>query len=323
MDIREKIGSLFVVGFDGTTVPDSLAELIRDHHIGGVILFKRNIESKNQLVKLIGNIKALAKGREFIVSVDHEGGRVFRLPPPFTQWPPMAKVACAEEAYGIGQKMANELKEVGFNVNFAPVLDINTNIKNPVIGDRSFSHEPDVVASLGTALMRGLQDNGMIACGKHFPGHGDTSLDSHTDFPTLPHTLKRLEAIELVPFMVAIEAGVKSLMTAHVLYEGIDKDLPATLSPALIRDLLRFRMGFHGVIFTDDLQMAAISRRWGVSEACVMSLAAGCDICLICRDTAVEKSAIEHVIEAVKTGKLPESLIEAAFHRVSSLFGKY
>jgi beta-N-acetylhexosaminidase len=320
MQLKEKVGSLFVVGFDGTTPPDSLIELIQEYSIGGVILFKRNITSKDQLARLISDIRAAAGERRMIISVDHEGGRVFRMPPPFTQFVPMGKVTSPRDAHEIGKIMATELKEVGFNVNFAPVLDANTNIKNPVIGDRSFSSDPYKVAELGSALIKGLQENGIIACGKHYPGHGDTSLDSHLALPKVSATMGRLESVELIPFAAAIESGVKSLMTAHVIYEGIDSELPATLSPKLINDLLRHKLRYKGVVFTDDLRMSAISDQWGVNNACLMSLNAGCDVCLICRDNAVQKDAINHLVEAVNRGKIDESTLDSARWRISKMF---
>lgn len=315
-----------MVGFDGITPPPELKELIRDYHVGGVILYRRNIKSAGQLIDLIEEIKNVAEDNKLLIAVDHEGGRVFRMPPPFTQFVPMGKIGKLIEegkdihtAYEIGKKMAEELKGVGINVNFAPVLDVNTDIKNPVIGDRSFSSSPKTVSKVGVELIKGLQENGIIACGKHFPGHGDTFLDSHFSLPSVPHTIGRLESLELIPFIAAITAGVKSLMTAHVIYEGIDRELPATLSPILINKLLRKELGYDGVVFTDDLNMHAISKKWSVNEACVMSLKAGCDICLISRDNKIQKEALEYTINAATSGRLQESIIDMAYRRVSRL----
>lgn len=319
MQLREKIGGLFMVGFDGTTPPQTLIELIRDQFVGGVILYRRNIKSRQQLVALIDDIKAIADDRPIFVAVDHEGGRVFRLPPPFTQIGPMSQVKDPKTAYEVGKVMAKELSSAGFNINFAPVLDINTNIKNPIIGNRAFSHNAAVVANLGAQLIHGLQENGLIACGKHFPGHGDTFLDSHYDLPRLAHTMKRLTEVELVPFTAAIEAGVKSIMTAHVIYDGIDGTCPATMSKAIINDLLRRRLGFDGVVFTDDLQMAAISRQFSMGEASLLSLLAGCDVCLISKNNAAQKEAIEYVVNAANSGRISESLIDRSCQRIGKL----
>ncbi len=316
MNLREQIGQLFMVGFDGLEPPPLLTELIRDYYVGGVILYRRNIESSKQLCELMAGIREAAGGRKLLIGVDNEGGRVFRLPPPFTQFPAMAKVTDEDSAYKIGKKMAEELRSVGINVNFAPILDVNTNIKNPVIGDRSFSSDARVVARLGCALIKGLQDGRVIACGKHFPGHGDTDSDSHLELPHLSHTMPRLEAIELVPFQAAISSGVKSLMTAHVVYDGIDPSAPATLSPIIINNLLRERLGFDGVVFTDDLRMRSITEMIMLPSACVRALTAGCDVCLICRDNASQKEAIEYTMAKVTAGHLPEKVIESAIRRV-------
>ena len=320
MNLREKIGQLFMVGFDGTEPPPTLVDLIRNYFIGGVILFRRNIKSHKQLAELISELKKIAGDRRLLIGVDHEGGRVFRMPSPFTQFVPMGQIKSPATAYEIGKRMAIELKNVGIDINFAPVLDVDTNIKNPVIGDRSFSENPVVVAELGVQLIKGLQENGVVACGKHFPGHGDTSLDSHNDLPPLPHTLVRLESLELIPFRAAIDAGVKSIMTAHVVYEGLDKDAPATLSPIIIKGLLQDGLKFRGVVFTDDLQMGALAGRWPLPGACIRALQAGCDICLICRDNVAQKKAIEHVIQAVNAGEILEDVINTACRKVRTLF---
>jgi len=322
MKLIEKIGALFMIGFDGTSMTPELEKLLREYHVGGVILFKRNITSKKQLTELISDIKDKA-GRKIMIAVDHEGGRVFRLGEPFTQWKPMAEYGriyeetkSAAHIYDMGCTMARELMEVGFNVNFAPVLDVNTNIKNPVIGDRAFSNDPYSVSDCGIKLIQGLQNTGVIACGKHFPGHGDTSLDSHKDLPIVSATLNRLESIELVPFAAASSAGVKSIMTAHVVYEGIDPHLPATMSKKIVTGILRQQMGYDGVVFTDDLNMNAIALKWSVPKACVMSLEAGCDVCLICRGESLEMSSIEHVVKAAEAGEISHRTIDAAFVRV-------
>jgi beta-N-acetylhexosaminidase len=327
MNMREKIGSLFMIGFDGTEPPDTLRELIQDYFVGGVILFSRNIKSKEQLKKLISEIKAIAAPRPLLIAIDHEGGRVFRMPEKFSKFVPMAKIGAiykktqnSTPAYNIGKIMANELKEVGINVNFAPVLDVNTNPKNPVIGDRSFSDNANECAALGVQLVKGLQENGIVACGKHFPGHGDTSLDSHFELPETDHTLGRLQSIELVPFAAAIEAGVRSLMTAHIIYKVFDSKMPATLSPAIISDLLRLKLGFKGVVFTDDLQMKAITKLMPIGEASVLALRAGCDICLIASDSTCQKEAIDCCISAVASGRLHESIIETSSRRIQTLY---
>jgi len=325
MSLRQKIGRMFMVGFDGTSPSEELIRLITKYNVAGVILFKRNIKSCDQLKKLTSEIQNIA-GRKVLVAVDHEGGRVFRMPEPFTQWEPMAKIgekmkSAGDEnlPYRIGKKMAEELKDAGIDINFAPVLDVNTNIKNPVIGDRAFSEDAFFVAKAGVQLLRGLQDHGIVACGKHFPGHGDTFMDSHLDLPTLPHTIGRLESLELIPFAAAIEAGVKSIMTAHVIYEGIDEELPATLSMSIIKGLLINRLGFKGTVFTDDLMMKAITKKWTLAKAALMALKAGCHCLLICSNSLTQIETIEYLEKAALDGSLPESIIETAGRKIEGL----
>ncbi|MBI2346119.1 MAG: beta-N-acetylhexosaminidase [Deltaproteobacteria bacterium] len=319
------VGQLFVAGFDGTTVPAGLAQLLRDEELAGVILFRRNITSVKQLMALTAQLKDVA-GRPILIAVDHEGGRVFRMPPPFTSVPPMATVGAAARchpegdlAYNLGALMGRELAAVGINIDFAPVLDLNTNPDNPIIGDRAFNADPKIVAELGCRMIRGLQDGGVIPCGKHFPGHGDTPEDSHLTMPIMPATWDRLRTFELVPFKAAIEVRVPMLMTAHILYHVIDPELPVTLSRRAIFTLLREELRYQGVVVTDDLQMGAIARHWPVDEASIRALAAGCDLVLICKDLAATKMAIASVREAVRGGMLSEEFLEQALSRVRGL----
>lgn len=319
------IGQLFVAGFDGTEVPDDLKTLLRDEQLGGVILFRRNIRSLQQLRALTEELKTVA-GRSLIIAVDHEGGRVFRMPDPFTRIPPMAVVGRYAETHPgsdvvgqLGRLMAAELAAVGINVNFAPVLDINTNPDNPIIGDRAFHQRPTVVAELGCRMIQGLREGGVIPCGKHFPGHGDTPEDSHLALPIMPATWDRLHCFELKPFKAAIAAGVPILMTAHILYGVIDPEFPVTLSKRAIYTLLREELQFDGVVVTDDLQMGAIAKQWPAEEAAVRALAAGCDLALICKDPAATERAITRVRAAVASGELNEEALQRAHVRVRRL----
>lgn len=326
MQLREKIGGLFVVGFDGLEPPPSLIDLIRNFFIGGVILFRRNIKSCKQLQELSSALNDAAGGRKFLISIDCEGGRVFRLPPPFPQWGTLAEIGDEflrskdpSIAYKRGAVMALALADIGVNLNFMPVLDVNTNIKNPIIGDRAFSSDPRIVAELGVQMMKGLHDGGVLACGKHFPGHGDTSSDSHLTLPRLPHTMNRLESVELPPYESAIANGLKMIMTAHVVYEGIDAENPATLSKTIINGILRRRLGFDGAVISDDLLMRAIVESYSLPDASVKALQSGCDIILISRDNDTGRTAIEGVISAVSAGLIPEKMIENSYRRVESL----
>lgn len=319
------VGTCFLAGFDGDVLPDPIRSLLRDEQLAGIVLFRRNITSFAQLRALTDSARAAA-GRPILVAVDHEGGRVFRMPKPFTPIPPMAVLGQRGDpalAFAVGQLMGRELAAAGITVNFAPVLDINTNPLNPIIGDRAFSGDRDRVVALGCALIRGLLDAGVAPCGKHFPGHGDTSIDSHLGLPESPHTWERLRQFELRPFQAAIAAGVPMVMTAHVVYGAIDAAQPATLSKRAITGLLREELAFPGVIATDDLHMGALRAFGGPAEAAVQSLAAGCDLVLICRDPEVTRAAITRVRAAVSSGELAAARIAQSAARVHALAERF
>src|ERR1019366_4867837 len=259
--LRRQVGHLLIAGFNGQQLPVELVTLAREFGLGGVILFARNIADPDQVAELCFDAARLMPDQPLWVSVDQEGGRVARLKAPFTEWPPMATlgrsgdVALAER---FARALASELRAVGITLDYAPVLDIHTNAKNPVIGDRALADKADEVARLGAAIVRALQAEGVAACGKHFPGHGDTSTDSHLELPIVEHPPDRLRAVELVPFKAAIAAGVASIMTEHVFVPSPDEKLPATLSRHVVTDLLRRELNYGGVILSDDLEMKAI-----------------------------------------------------------------
>lgn len=319
------IGQCFMVGFDGLEPPPDLIQLIREEQIGAVILFRRNIQSVEQLKRLTTQLQDIAGGN-LLIGIDHEGGRVFRMPPPFTQIPSMRVVgnyvrANPEErmAFLLGQLMARELSSVGIHINFAPVLDLDTNADNPIIGDRAFGSDPLFVANVGCQLMDGLLEGGVIPCGKHFPGHGDTYEDSHHALPRLPHTPERLRIMELVPFRAAIDRGVPALMTAHVVYEGLDAERPATLSPRIIEAVLREDCHFDGVVVSDDLHMAGIAKYWGIEVASALALSAGCDLLAICRYPESAKQAIESIKTAIADGHLRVERLTESITRIQKL----
>jgi beta-N-acetylhexosaminidase len=318
-DIRRHVGQLAFAGFAGLELPAELKGLAREFDLGGIILFARNVEAPEQVAELARAAQSLAGELPLWVSVDQEGGRVARLRSPFTEWPPMIALGRSNDeglARRFAMALAAELAAVGITLDFAPVLDINTNPSNPVIGDRAIAERADVVARLGRRIIETLQAQGIAACGKHFPGHGDTSADSHKELPFVEHSPDRLRAVELVPFRAAIEAGVAGLMTAHVIVASIDPDRPATLSRRLVHDLLRRELGFGGVIFTDDLDMQAIAAHHSPEAAAVGALVAGCDALLMCGPD-VEKHArmLEAVIHAVEDEALSLRGIEDAFAR--------
>ena len=321
-DLRRHVGQLAIVGFTGHDLPADVRSLAREFDLGGVIFFARNVESPEQVADLSRQSQALAAEIPLWVSVDQEGGRVARLKRPFTEWPPMITLgrAGSPESDRLAERFATalaaELHAVGISLDYTPVLDIHTNPKNPVIGDRALADRAEDVARLGTIIIRTLQAAGIAACGKHFPGHGDTGTDSHHELPLLEHPPDRIEAVELVPFKAAIEADVASIMTAHILIPSLDEELPGTLSPAIVDGLLKKKLGYGGLVLSDDLEMKAISGRYGHSEATVRAIAAGCDAVLMCAPKPDEQmSALEAIIYAVEDRRLPLARIEDALTR--------
>ena len=288
-------GTLIIGGFDGTSLPERFARALSDGRRGGVIVFKRNLAGEPpQVAGLVRAIHAAA-GEAPLVGIDQEGGRVARLGAPLLEVPPMRTIASwgdVDFAERIARTVGTELAALGFTINFAPVLDVNTRPDNPVIGDRAFSEDPVICERFGAAWTRGLQDAGLLACGKHFPGHGGSSKDSHFELPVVDRARDDLERVDLAPFRAAIEAGVASWMTAHVVYPALDAALPATLSRSVCT-VLRDRLGFAGMLISDDLEMRAIAARWPIEEAAVQAIDAGCDALLICSSDESQERAVE------------------------------
>jgi beta-N-acetylhexosaminidase len=317
--LRQRIGRLLIAGFDGHELPVELKSLAREFGLGGVILFARNLSEPGQVAEISYAAARLGAELPLWVSIDQEGGRVARLKAPFTEWPPMATLGRSGDpklAERFARALAAELRAVGITLNFAPVLDVLTNPKNPVIGDRALSEKAEEVAQLGQAIIRGLQSEGVAACGKHFPGHGDTSADSHLELPLIEHPIERLRAVELLPFVAAIEAGVASMMTAHVFLPALDEERPATLSRRIVEGLLRQELHYDGVILSDDLEMKAIADHYAVPAAAVLAMDAGCDGVLICGgDHDAQAAALEALIHAVEDQRLSLTRIEDALKR--------
>jgi beta-N-acetylhexosaminidase len=322
--LEELVSSLFVIGFAGTELTDELCARL-DEGIGGVILFGRNIRSREQVGELVANTRAYAR-RSLLVAVDQEGGRVQRLQAGFTRIRDARSLAerqSPSEVEALGVQVGLELLSVGINWDFAPVLDVDTNPKNPVIGDRAFARDPDVVAEFGLAFARGLESVGVASCAKHFPGHGDTHLDSHLSLPSLPHDLARLHEIELKPFRAYAEARLASVMTAHVLFPELEQEVPATMSKRLLSGLLRAEpshggLGFVGLIVSDDLEMRAISDHYGPRRAAVLGLLAGVDTFLCCSSHSILAEAKGALVEAVVQGEVPRERLEDAAQRTLS-----
>jgi beta-N-acetylhexosaminidase len=319
-NIRREIGQLLIGSLPGTTITPEIRSLAREFSLGGVILFSRNIEAPEQVAELSIDVQTLGTELPLWLSVDQEGGRVARLKKPFTEWPPMAVLGRSADttlASRFAAALAEELKAVGITLDYAPVLDIHTNPKNPVIGDRALAEDADAVARLGAAIVRGLQENGVAACGKHFPGHGDTSVDSHLDLPLVEHPPDRIRRVECVPFREAIAADVAFIMTAHVLVPSLDEERPATLSPRIVQAILRDELRFGGVILSDDLEMKAIANSYTAPDAAVQAIAAGCDGLLICSgDVNTQAATLEALVYAVERDRIPYKRLEDAQKRL-------
>ena len=320
--IRHQIGQLLIAGFDGTSLPVELRAIAREFSLGGIIFFARNVEGPAQVADIANGARDLVREAPLWISVDQEGGRVARFKRPFTEWPPAAALGRAQNedlARRFARALAAELRAVGVNLDFAPVLDILTNPTNTVIGDRALAGDAALVGRLGAAIVAELQDAGVAACGKHFPGHGDTVADSHFDLPLVEHPPDRLRAVEFEPFRAAVHAGVASLMVAHVLVPAFDEQRPGSLSPAVLR-LIRDELKFDGVVFTDDLDMGAIKDRYAIPDAVVQAVSAGCDAVLICSGNAdTQVAALEALVHAVEHERLPFKRVEEALRRLRTM----
>jgi beta-N-acetylhexosaminidase len=315
MTARDQPGQLLFAGFEGTALPEDLAALVAAGRVGGVVLFARNVDSPEQLRALVSELHERAPAdAPLTVAIDQEGGRVQRLRAPWTEWPPMRRLGergSPADTEALARALGRELADLRVDLDFAPVADVDTNPANPVIGDRSFSRDPEEVARHALAFMRGLQGEGVAACAKHFPGHGDTSVDSHLDLPRIEHDRERLARVELVPFRALAAAGVASMMTAHVLIPHLDPERPATLSPRALA-LLREEIGYRGLVFSDDLEMRAVADRFAPAEIAQGALSAGVDALLVCRRADLR----DELLAALESA--PDSLIEAALQRMAA-----
>ena len=323
-DARALALELFVAGYEGTSLPPDYAEMLAAG-LTGVILFKRNLvhgaDGALDLEALTAHTRAVHEagarqrgaGLPVVCSVDQEGGPVARLRKPFTELPPMRSIGERGDldlARRVGRQLGRECLAAGFNVNYAPVLDVDTNPANPIIGNRSFSRDPQAVADMAGALLAGMQEAGVLGCGKHFPGHGDTDADSHVDLPVLSHDLERLRHVELLPFR-AVANQMHLVMTAHVLFPALDARWPATLSPAILEPLLRTECGYSGVIVSDDLEMQGVAKVLDPAACVRAGLRAGVNLFLVCRKRDVLEQALG-AAQAVLAGTEEPVLRQAA-----------
>lgn len=330
LTLEQKIGQLFICGFHSLTPDEQIKTLIEQYHVGGVIYFRRNVTSASQLAELSHHLQMLTQPISEIplfIAIDQEGGMVSRIDhegvsriPGNMSLGAAGDLKLTEEAAALG---AAELIKLGINLNFAPVIDVNNNPANPVIGVRSFGEDPHLVAAHGAAAIKGYQDQGVSATAKHFPGHGDTAVDSHLGLAVVPHSRERLEQIELVPFRKAIDEEVDLIMTAHVIFPAIEpEERPATLSYQVLTKLLREELGYQGLIITDCLEMHAISKSIGIPEGAVQSLEAGADLILVSHTLEDQIDAIKAVRSAVESGRLTEDRIDASAARILALKAK-
>ncbi|WP_341480013.1 beta-N-acetylhexosaminidase [Paenibacillus dendrobii] len=328
LSTEEKIGQLVLVGMDGTTSSEATQELIEKYHVGGFIFYKNNIENTLQALQLFNDLKANNKSNPvpLWMSVDEEGGRVSRMPNDFVKVPTSRAIGDKDStdlSKGIGGILGQELSGFGLNMDFAPVLDINSNPKNPVIGDRSFGNKADLVSRLGIATMEGLRAQKVVPVVKHFPGHGDTSVDSHIGLPVVNNDLSRLRKMELIPFKEAIDNRAEVVMIAHLLMPKIDPDHPASFSKKIITDLLRNELNYQGVVISDDMTMGAIEKNYDIGNASVSAILAGGNIILVGHDYEKEKTAIEALKTAVKDGKISEDVLNNRVYAILKLKQAY
>ena len=327
MSLEEKIGQMILAGISGTTMDANTKKLVNQFHIGGIIFYKNNFNTPAQTIQLVNQLKTENSSRlPLFLSTDQEGGRVTRLPGGLTNFPTneqIGKVNNREFSYKIGTLLGRELKEFGLNLDFAPVLDINSNPNNPVIGDRSFGNNLEIVSELGIQTMKGIQSQNVIPTIKHFPGHGDTSVDSHLDLPIINKSLKELKELELIPFERAIDDGADVVMVAHILLPKLDKTNPASMSKVIMTDLLRDQLSFNGVIITDDMTMGAITEHFDIGKAAVESVKAGSDIILVGHNYDNVMKISSSLKTAVQNGEISEQRLNESTERIIQLKRKY
>lgn len=323
MKLNELVGQLTLIGISGHTLTADEKKFIVENNISGIVLFSRNVSTPQQIYDLCNEIQALrfqmADQAPLFIGIDMEGGRVHRLKPPFTQWPPLKTIGDLDSppaAYHFGLQMGHELMAVGINLDFAPCVDIFTNPKNTVIGDRAVSSDPAMVEKMASALVRGYLKSGIFSCAKHYPGHGDTVIDSHEELPVEKSDMKRLTEVELLPFRKAFRSKVDMVMTGHISFPNIDPKYPVTMSELFLKQMLRNEFKYRGLIITDDLDMKAMAKHYDKGEIPVKSLEAGADLLLYCNEPDSPPVAIESVVKAIDSNRLSLTEVKMIHHRV-------
>lgn len=323
--MQSPITQLLVIGFDGTSVDSHVREVLARFRPAGVILFARNWESPEQMRRLTDDLQAEARVLgipPLLIGIDHEGGKIVRMSPPVTRFPGNAALAATgslELARRQARAMADELLAMGINWDFAPCVDVNSNPKNPVIGPRSFGDNPEVVGAFGVAMIETFQEYGLIACAKHFPGHGDTEVDSHIGLPIVSRPLESLREVELPPFRAAVAAGVASIMTAHIVFPALDPGRPATASKRIISGLLREELGYDGVVVTDAIDMAGFQTSVGVENGVIDCINAGVDLILACNSLELQERVLKALEIAHTNSQLDETMVELSTIRIAVL----
>lgn len=328
MTLEEQIGQLLMVGFSGHSVPQEIIELIERYHVGNIILFSRNIHEAEQVFALTSQLQDYARkaGQRFplLIAIDQENGIVQRMGEVATLFPgnmALGAIGSQEIARAVAQATGEELRALGINMNLAPVVDVNNNPANPGIGVRSFGEDARQVGQLGGAMVQGYKEAGIVSCLKHFPGHGDTAVDSHLALPTIPYPPERLQQLELVPFRMGIAAGAECIMSAHIAFPALSgsTELPATLAPAIITGLLREQLGFEGVVMSDCLEMHAVLDAYGTGRGAVLALQAGIDLVLVSHHFERQRESIAAICTAVHQGELDPARIRISAGRIQAL----
>ncbi|MGY0694691.1 beta-N-acetylhexosaminidase [Virgibacillus sp. FSP13] len=328
ISLNEKIGQMIFSGVNGTEMTAESKKIIEKYHVGGIILFGNNIESKNQTVRLLNDMKVANADNPYplLLGVDEEGGSVTRMPDQVKSLPTSRSIGELNDpdlSFNVGTILGEQMQALGFNLDFAPVLDVDSNPNNPVIGDRSFGNNPEIVTRLGIQTMKGIQSEGVISVMKHFPGHGDTGKDSHLELPKVDKSYEELSQLELVPFKKAISDGADVNMIAHILLPKIDANYPASMSKEVITGILREDYGFDGVVITDDLTMDAITNHYNIADAAVQTVKAGGDLLLVAHDPDLIGPVFDKLKAAVEDGEISEDRIDKSVERITRLKEKY